>query len=371
MENQTLIFIPDISGFTEFVNNTAIEHSQHIISELLEIVIESNKLDFSISEIEGDAILFYKMESIPRIDEIIDQTKEMFINFHSHLDVIDKTTVCQCGACKTASNLTLKFIVHLGEIKEVSINKFNKLIGSDLILAHRLLKNNIDSKEYLLLSEAYFKNYGGDKDSLEKWIDLKSTLEKIDNFGEIKLKYIDFKPLSDQLPQILEENKPIKHTRNPDILTFIKAPILFVHHALTDVNVKYEFVKGLKKLVSDDKINRINSSHTCVFDNLEIHFVTKNNAVEGKDIFYSEEASLKQGFRFITDYQLIEKDGGTELAIHIFRSKQSNVKETFIGKIKNYFMLKFIIISNKKGIKHFKDYCEKKFSKENLKEYSI
>ena len=50
MENQTLIFIPDISGFTEFVNNTAIEHSQHIISELMEIIIDSNKLNFSISE---------------------------------------------------------------------------------------------------------------------------------------------------------------------------------------------------------------------------------------------------------------------------------------------------------------------------------
>ncbi|MGD9329449.1 MAG: hypothetical protein PVH48_10815, partial [Cyclobacteriaceae bacterium] len=32
---ESLILIPDISGFTEFVNNTEITHSQHIISEYL------------------------------------------------------------------------------------------------------------------------------------------------------------------------------------------------------------------------------------------------------------------------------------------------------------------------------------------------
>lgn len=39
MNNQVFYFIPDISGFSQFVENTAIEHSIHIISELLEILI--------------------------------------------------------------------------------------------------------------------------------------------------------------------------------------------------------------------------------------------------------------------------------------------------------------------------------------------
>ena len=41
MANTTTIFIPDITGFTSFVNQTEIEHSQHIISELLEVIIDS------------------------------------------------------------------------------------------------------------------------------------------------------------------------------------------------------------------------------------------------------------------------------------------------------------------------------------------
>ena len=36
-KKNALIFIPDISGFTKFVNDTDIEHSQHIIEELIEV----------------------------------------------------------------------------------------------------------------------------------------------------------------------------------------------------------------------------------------------------------------------------------------------------------------------------------------------
>ena len=53
MENKGLLFIPDISGFTQFVSETEIEHSRLIIQELLEILIDSNQTGLEISEIEG------------------------------------------------------------------------------------------------------------------------------------------------------------------------------------------------------------------------------------------------------------------------------------------------------------------------------
>ena len=41
MENKGLLFIPDISGFTRFVNAVEIEHSRFIIQELLETLIKT------------------------------------------------------------------------------------------------------------------------------------------------------------------------------------------------------------------------------------------------------------------------------------------------------------------------------------------
>jgi len=54
MENKGLIFIPDISGFTKFVNTVAIEHSRHIIQELPEVIPDSNEMDLQVSEVEGE-----------------------------------------------------------------------------------------------------------------------------------------------------------------------------------------------------------------------------------------------------------------------------------------------------------------------------
>jgi hypothetical protein len=65
MNTKGLIFIPDISGFTRFVNEVEIDHSRHIIQELLEVIINSNKIGLEVSEIEGDAILFINMAIAP------------------------------------------------------------------------------------------------------------------------------------------------------------------------------------------------------------------------------------------------------------------------------------------------------------------
>ena len=111
MENSAFIYIPDISGFTKFVTETEINHSQHIISELIEIIIDGNELEFKISEVEGDAVLFYKMGNPPSITDVLSQSKNIFTRFHEHLAIIKRDNVCQCGACRSSTNLTLKFIM--------------------------------------------------------------------------------------------------------------------------------------------------------------------------------------------------------------------------------------------------------------------
>ncbi|MDQ3019785.1 MAG: DUF2652 domain-containing protein [Bacteroidota bacterium] len=73
MENKGLLFIPDISGFTKFVNEMEIGHSRLIIQELLETMINANEIGLEISEIEGDAILFYKFGEAPELKELYRQ----------------------------------------------------------------------------------------------------------------------------------------------------------------------------------------------------------------------------------------------------------------------------------------------------------
>src|SRR5688572_11098099 len=115
MENKGLIFIPDISGFTRFVNEVEIEHSRLIIQELLEILVDANETGLEVSEIEGDAILFYKFGDPPPLETIYKQVEKMFCAFHQSLFAYEHNRYCHCRSCTAAINLTLKVITHYGE----------------------------------------------------------------------------------------------------------------------------------------------------------------------------------------------------------------------------------------------------------------
>ena len=94
MAEQAIILIPDISGFTSFTGATEIDHAAHIINELLELIVASNKTGFTLAEIEGDAVLFYRKGEPLRRELLIDQCLCMFTNFHQRLMVIERDTVC-------------------------------------------------------------------------------------------------------------------------------------------------------------------------------------------------------------------------------------------------------------------------------------
>lgn len=59
---QGLIFIPDITGFTNFVRKIDIDLGVSITRDLLNEIIDNNDMELELSEIEGDALLFLKKE---------------------------------------------------------------------------------------------------------------------------------------------------------------------------------------------------------------------------------------------------------------------------------------------------------------------
>ncbi|MDQ3019386.1 MAG: DUF2652 domain-containing protein [Bacteroidota bacterium] len=68
----------------------------------------------------------------------------MFCEFHKNIIAYDNRRFCQCNPCSAAINLSLKVITHYGEFTGYIVKHFNKLIGKDIIVAHQLLKNDIE-----------------------------------------------------------------------------------------------------------------------------------------------------------------------------------------------------------------------------------
>ena len=189
----TLICIPDISGFTQFMSESEFELSSKIISSLLNKIIYSNEIGLKISEIEGDAVLFFKRGDLPEFSDLIAQCKYFHSEFYAQLDILRERYGKSPGGDKIPKVLGLKIILHYGkEIGMVPVGNHIKLMGEDVIVAHRLLKNNIPLEEYLLLSSDLLMAY--EKTDLEKDTlldNLQHGALAIEHVGEIKYRYLD------------------------------------------------------------------------------------------------------------------------------------------------------------------------------------
>lgn len=157
---QTLICIPDISGFTQFMSESDFELSSKVIPSLLNKIVYSNKIGLKISEIEGDAVLFYRSGELPGLMELLEQCHYFYTEFYKQLHTLKARYHKNNGAKVIPDMLGLKIILHYGkEVGQVPVGKRIKLIGEDVITAHLLLKNTIPTNEYILISEALIEKY--------------------------------------------------------------------------------------------------------------------------------------------------------------------------------------------------------------------
>jgi len=289
MPSKSLLFVPDITGFTRFVNKTEIDHSQHIISELLENIIDSNQLGLEVSEIEGDAVFFYKINEVPDIADIYEQAKLMFLNFHAHLKLYDTQRICQCGACSTASELSLKFVVHSAEIGFTNIKNSKKPFGADIVLLHKLLKNGIDHAEYILFTNLLLEDKINEVGHFEEE-KLKDGEDEYESFGVVNYKYVSMAMLHGQVPKPPPAILPVK-MKNPIVKEHIFDLSLMESYAyLSNFDLKKKWNKHVSEFKYEKgKINRIGTKHICVFEKGKAQFESVTNDFGKGNIVYGEK----------------------------------------------------------------------------------
>ncbi|QLG46556.1 DUF2652 domain-containing protein [Costertonia aggregata] len=193
----TLLCIPDISGFTQFMREIDFELSSKVIPALLNQIIYSNEIGLKISEIEGDAVLFYRSGNLPTLKTLIDQCHYFHTEFYKRMAQLRKKHNGHEGANKIPELLGLKIILHFGEeVGLVPIGKNIKLMGEDVIAVHRLLKNNLATDEYILLSHSLLSRYEAPEiESLKAAYDIQSDYIDVDHLGKINFSYLGLKPI--------------------------------------------------------------------------------------------------------------------------------------------------------------------------------
>jgi class 3 adenylate cyclase len=165
MTKRGYLVLADLSGFTAFLTASELEHAHDILRELIDLVVRRLRTSFELVEVEGDAVYVYAAEpAVPTGEGLLEVLEQTYLAFRDLVDTIDRRSTCRCSACRSVGLLDLKFIVHFGEFILQAVAGGRKPLGSDVNLAHRLLKNSIGGatgwKAYALFTQAALDRAG-------------------------------------------------------------------------------------------------------------------------------------------------------------------------------------------------------------------
>lgn len=197
------LVLADISGYTAFVADTELEHSREILNELLETLVRGLAQHLRIGQIEGDAI-FALGETLP--EDPRTWLEDIFIRFHRHLNAIKRVSTCPCRACVSVGGLTLKFVCHWGEYLPQTFMGKETFVGNAVNQVHRLLKNSVPSREYLLATKETLDLFPAEMRVL-----FRPHREEYD-LGAVECGWIDLSPLRSD-PRTDEEVKVVDAER--------------------------------------------------------------------------------------------------------------------------------------------------------------
>jgi len=164
------IAMADISGYTSFVAATELEHSREILSELLEVTSRELEKHLVPVRLQGDAII-----CVSKDDEVVPCLESAFVAFHRRVRAMVVATTCPCQACQSVPTLTLKFVAHYGTYSNVEVRGTKDLVGADVNIAFRLLKNHVPSHEYLLVTRPVLERLP--ESSRERFVPITETYD--------------------------------------------------------------------------------------------------------------------------------------------------------------------------------------------------
>jgi len=208
------LVLADISGYTSFVAKTELEHSHEILTELLELLVDNFKPLMTISKLEGDAVFAYVDESkVTRGETLIEFMESMYVAFRNRQISMRRKTTCTCAACQNIPSLDLKFIAHHGDYIIQNIANIHELVGSDVNLIHRLLKNHVAEstgwQAYILFTESCL-------DHLTLRIEnAHIQMEEYEHLGEVKTYNID---LHSRYKEITDEHRILIDEKDADMI---------------------------------------------------------------------------------------------------------------------------------------------------------
>lgn len=251
--------LADIGGYTGFLSDVGIEHAKEITSHLFNRIVEVNPDRWKVGNVEGDCLFMYS-DAGESPDEIFTYLRLVYESFRESIEEIAAGSTCRCGACDRSGDLALKFVVHSGEFDTQRIAGRQELIGSDIVVAHRLLKNGIPLREYALLTTAL------PDVAAASGLATVPGREEYDDVGALDYVYLDLQPVRDAF----EKRRAVYLTEDDSDVTVsieIEAPPDLVWRLLKDIDKSTQWAPTLIEVDPiQGQVGEVGSVHTCLHD---------------------------------------------------------------------------------------------------------
>lgn len=192
MPDRALLLLADIGGYTEFMrlHRLNLAHSQEITRRLLESMLDAVPA-LQLVEVEGDALFL----SAAGARDWVPSALAMYRAFHAQQQWMVAHNLCVCDACRRIGRLRVKFVAHLGEVATQRIRDSEKLVGVDVIAVHRMLKSNVPTAEYFLMSEPLYRQL--DPELRRRAVLVEQDLEGL---GTVPLYFVELGELPTEAP---------------------------------------------------------------------------------------------------------------------------------------------------------------------------
>ena len=108
------LVIADLTGYTEYLSRSELQHAPAIAGDLLETIVGRLDPPFRLAKFEGDAAFLHVEDGRADGSLLLDAIAASYLAFRRRLRSIDQATSCDCNSCKLAPQLDLKLFAHHG-----------------------------------------------------------------------------------------------------------------------------------------------------------------------------------------------------------------------------------------------------------------
>jgi hypothetical protein len=140
------LVIADIAGYTGYLAGVELGHAQDILADLIDTVVSALRPALKLAKLEGDAAFAYVPAATVDGPGLRDVIERCYFAFQRRVRDIGQASACECNACVRMPLLDLKFVAHHGLIARQRMAGHEELVGSDVVVVHRLLKNHISEE---------------------------------------------------------------------------------------------------------------------------------------------------------------------------------------------------------------------------------